>query len=105
MDYGWTRVTLRYWGRQFLSFLGVLATLLYVGSLVAAVGVGFTLHPFWLALTGVFALERVVTVRARGVRQMALAAPVVIEFVFDIFLQAVQARAFAQAFLGTERKW
>ncbi len=105
VDYGWTRVTLRYWGRQFLSFLGVLATLLYVGSLVAAVGVGFTLHPFWLALTGVFALERVVTVRARGVRQMALAAPVVIEFVFDIFLQAVQARAFAQAFLGTERKW
>ena len=72
---------------------------------VGASGVGFTLHPFWLALTGVFALERVVTVRARGVRQMALAAPVVIEFVFDIFLQAVQARAFAQAFLGTERKW
>ena len=72
---------------------------------MAAVGVGFTLHPFWLALTGVFALERVVTVRARGLRQMALAAPVVIEFVFDIFLQAVQARAFAQAFLGTERKW
>lgn len=105
VDYGWTRVTLRYWGRQLLSFLGVLATLLYVGSLVAAVTVGFALHPFWLALTGVFALERVVTVRARGVRQMVLAAPVVIEFVFDIFLQFVQARAFAQAFLGTERKW
>lgn len=105
VDYGWTRVTLRYWGRQALSLLGVLATLLYVGSLAAAVAVGFTIHPFWLALTGVFALERVVTVRARGVRQMALAAPVVIEFAFDIFLQAVQARAFAQAFLGTERKW
>ena len=104
-DYGWTRVTLRYWARQLLGFLGVLATLLYLGSLVAAVAVGFTLHPFWLALTGVFALERVVTVRARGVRQMVLAAPVVIEFVFDIFLQFVQARAFAQAFLGTERKW
>jgi poly-beta-1,6-N-acetyl-D-glucosamine synthase len=104
-DYGWTRVTGRYWGRQALSLLGVLATLLYVGSLVAAFAVGFTLHPFWLALTGVFALERVVTVRARGVRQMLLAAPVVIEFVFDIFLQLVQARAFAQAFMGTERKW
>lgn len=105
VDYGWTPVTRRYWGRQALSLLGVLATLLYVGSLVAAVGVGFAIHPFWLALTGVFALERVVTVRSRGLRQMALAAPVVIEFVFDIFLQAVQARAFAQAFLGTERKW
>lgn len=104
-DYGWTRVTLSYWGRQLLSFLGVLATLLYLGSLVAAVAVGFTLHPFWLALTGVFAVERVVTVRARGVRQMVLAAPVVIEFAFDIFLQFVQARAFAQALLGTERKW
>ncbi|KRF34627.1 glycosyltransferase [Nocardioides sp. Soil805] len=105
VDYGWTPVTRRYWGRQLLSFLGVLATLLYVGSLVAAIGIGFAIQPFWLALTGVFALERVVTVRSRGVRQMALAAPVVIEFVFDIFLQAVQARAFAQAFLGTERKW
>jgi poly-beta-1,6-N-acetyl-D-glucosamine synthase len=104
-DYGWTSVTLSYWGRQLLAFLGVLATLLYVGSLLAAVAVGFALHPLWLALTGVFALERVVTVRARGVRQMVLAAPVVIEFAFDIFLQLVQARAFAQAFLGTERKW
>jgi len=105
VDYGWTRVTRRYWGRQLLSLLGVLATFLYVGSLVAAVGAGFTLHPFWIALTGVFALERVVTVRSRGIRQMALAAPVVVEFVFDMFLQAVQARAFAQALLGTERKW
>lgn len=105
VDYGWTRVTLRYWGRQALSLLGVLATLLYLASLVVAVGVGFTLHPLWIAVTGVFALERVVTVRSRGWRQMALAAPVLVEFVFDMFLQAVQARAFAQALLGTERKW
>lgn len=105
LDYGWTPVTRRYWGRQLLSLLGVLATFLYAGSLVAALFVGFTLHPFWIALTGVFALERVITVRSRGIRQMALAAPVVVEFAFDMFLQAVQARAFAQALLGTERKW
>jgi biofilm PGA synthesis N-glycosyltransferase PgaC len=105
VDYGWTRVTLRYWGRQALSLLGVLATLLYLASLVVALGVGFTLHPLWIAVTGVFAVERVVTVRSRGWRQMALAAPVLVEFVFDMFLQAVQARASAQALLGTERKW
>lgn len=105
IDYGWTGVTRRYWGRQVMSLLGVAATLLYLASLALAVVVGFTLNPFWLALTGVFAVERVVTVRARGGRQMLLAAPVVIEFVYDIYLQLVQARAFAQVALGTERKW
>lgn len=105
LDYGWTPVTRPYWGRQLLSLLGVLATVLYVGSLLVGLAVGITLHPFWLALSGVFVVERVVTVRSRGWRQMLLAAPLVVEMVFDVFLQLVQARAFAQALLRTERNW
>lgn len=104
-DYGWTAVTRPYWGRQLLSLLGVLATLLYVGSIAVGLVVGMTFHPFWLALSLLFALERVVTVRARGWRQMLLAAPLVIEMAFDLFLQLVQGRAFVQAALRTERKW
>ncbi|WP_122816007.1 glycosyltransferase [Nocardioides pantholopis] len=105
LDYGWTPVTRRYWGRQALSALGVLATGLYLASLVVGLILGMEMHWFWLALTGVFALERVVTVRSRGPRQMLLGAVIVVEMAFDVFLQFVQARAFAQTSLGTERKW
>ena len=104
-DYGWSSVTRPYWGRQALSVLGVLATVLYVGSLLTGLFVGLAFHPFWLALSLIFVVERVVTVRARGWPQMLLAAPLVIEMTFDVYLQLVQGRAFAQAALGTERKW
>lgn len=104
-DYGWTPVTRAYWGRQLLSLVGVLATLLYVTSLAVGVVVGLTLQVFWLALSLVFVAERVVTVRARGWRQMLLAAPLVVEMAFDVFLQLVQGRAFWQAARGTERNW
>ena len=104
-DYGLTRVTLPYWGRQALSVLGVLATTLYLSSLVWGVFTAIALHPFWLGVSAIFALERVVTVRQRGWRQMLLAAPLVIEMVYDLFLQVVQAQAFAQAVFKRERRW
>ena len=105
VDYGWTPVTRPYWGRQLLSLVGVLATVLYVGSLALGLVIGLTLHAFWLALSLVFVAERVVTVRSRGWRQMLLAAPLVVEMAFDVFLQLVQGRAFWQAALGSERNW
>jgi cellulose synthase/poly-beta-1,6-N-acetylglucosamine synthase-like glycosyltransferase len=105
VDYGLTRVTVPYWGRQALAALGVLATVLYLGSLVWGLTSGLTLHPFWMAASVVFVLERVVTVRRRGWRQMLLAAPLVVEMVYDLFLQLVQAQALAQALLRHERRW
>ena len=105
VDYGWTSVTASYWGRQALSLLGVIATVLYLGSLLWGLVFGITLHPFWLAASLVFVVERVVTVRSRGWKQMCLAAPLVVEMVFDVFLQLVQAQAFVQAMLKSEKKW
>ena len=105
VDYGFTRVTAPYWGRQLLSLLGVLATLVYIASFAIAAFVGWRVHPFWLAVSLVFVLERVVTVRRRGWRQMLLAAPLVIEMVYDLFLQVVQARAFYQVVLRREKRW
>jgi biofilm PGA synthesis N-glycosyltransferase PgaC len=105
VDYGLTPVTASYWGRQVLSAVGLLATALYVGSLVWAAFAGIHLHPFWIAASIVFSVERIVTVRRRGWRQMVLAAPLVIEMSYDLFLQAVQAQAFTQAVLRRERKW
>ncbi|MGB3762445.1 MAG: glycosyltransferase family 2 protein, partial [Ornithinimicrobium sp.] len=74
LQYGLTRVTWRYWGRQILTALGLLVTVIYFGTIVWAltVGGGLHLHPFWVGITGVFVLERVLTVRYRGWRQMVL---------------------------------
>jgi cellulose synthase/poly-beta-1,6-N-acetylglucosamine synthase-like glycosyltransferase len=105
VDYGLTRITAPYWGRQVLGALGVLATVLYLASLLWGLVGGITLHPFWLAASAVFVLERVVTVRHRGWQQMVLAAPLVIEMVYDVFLQLVQAQALAQSLLRHERRW
>lgn len=104
-DYGLTRVTFSYWLRQLLSVLGLIATVLYLSAVVWGLVAGFQVHPFWLAVSIVFSIERIVTVRSRGWRQMLLAAPLVIEIFYDLFLQLTQARAFAQIALGRERKW
>jgi cellulose synthase/poly-beta-1,6-N-acetylglucosamine synthase-like glycosyltransferase len=105
--YGLTRVTLSYWGRQLLTFVGILVTAAYLLSLGWSLAVegAIHLHPLWLALSGLFILERVVTVRARGPLQMALAATLVVEMTFDLFLQAVHAKAIWDAAVNSERRW
>ena len=70
-----------------------------------AVDHGITFQPVWVAVTGVFMVERIVSVRRRGVKQMALASLLIVEMTFDIFLQAVQARAFWQALRGSATAW
>ncbi len=105
-DYGLTRITAPYWGRQLLSLLSVVATLVYLLTLSWTLAIGeFHWQPVWMAVTGIFVIERVVTVRSRGWRQMLIAAPIVIEMVFDVFLQLVQAWAFAQVALRRKATW
>jgi cellulose synthase/poly-beta-1,6-N-acetylglucosamine synthase-like glycosyltransferase len=106
-DYGLTRITLPYWGRQLFTLVGVLVTLVYFLSLgwSLATDGGIHVHPLWLAVTGIFLAERVVTVRARGPLQMVLAATLVVEMSFDVFLQAVHARAIWDALTNRERRW
>lgn len=107
LDYGLTPVTWRYWLRQVWTATGIAITFAYLASLVWGLLVvgSLALYPIWLTVTAVFIAERVITVRARGWRQMLLAAPLVIEMAFDVFLQAVQARAYAEALLRLERRW
>lgn len=106
-DYGWTSVTREYWARQLVSALGVLVTFVYLLALLYGLLVLREIHiyPLWAAVTGIFVLERVVTVRRRGPAQMALASILVVEMVFDVFLQLCQGRAFLESFLRTERRW
>jgi len=107
VDYGFTRVTAQYWGRQLMTHIGVLVTAIYLGSIawsLATTG-SVNLHPIWLAVTVIFTVERVVTVRERGAKQMVLAGVLVVEMAFDFYLQAVQAKAFWDSITRSERNW
>jgi poly-beta-1,6-N-acetyl-D-glucosamine synthase len=104
-QYGFTKVTRTYWARQLLTFVGVLVTAIYLTTLVVAFSTGgVNIKLFWLLLTLVFVVERVVTVRYRGWRQMALAATMY-ELLFDFYLQACHAKAYASALFRTARSW
>jgi len=48
-EYGLTRITLRYWGRQVLTHVGVLITAIYLATLLLTLAVYGTvhLHPLW----------------------------------------------------------
>ncbi|MGA7204383.1 MAG: glycosyltransferase family 2 protein [Specibacter sp.] len=106
VQYGWTKVTRPYWGRQFLSMIGVVVTLAYLASIGVAVGTGQGLHvhAFWMAVTAVFVIERVVTLRLRGWKHMLLAATMY-ETVIDLFLQAVHAKAYTDAIFNKKKVW
>ena len=104
-QYGVTRITWSYWGRQALSLLGVLVTVIYLGTLVwAAKTNSFTVQPFWLAITGIFVIERTVTVSDRGWKYM-LAAALLYEIFYDLFLQFVHLKAFTATFFRSQHSW
>lgn len=105
-DYGLTHVTWRYWGRQLLSLISVTATALYLGVLVWSVIAGtFHWQTFWVIVTAVFVVERAVSVRDRGWRQQLVGATLILEFPYDVWLQAVQAWAFLQVALRRKANW
>ncbi len=93
--YGLTRITLPYMVRQLAMYLGILAVSLFLLSSALFAAIGLLQFPtgWWLGLTGLFVVERMWTVRRCGWRAVVLAAPVVIEFGYDLFQQAVYLRA------------
>lgn len=104
-QYGLTRITWPYWARQLMALLGVLVTVVYLGTLVwAAFTHQLSMQPFWIAITGVFVIERMITVRDRGWKYM-LPAALMYEIVYDLFLQAVHARAYAAVLFRFQRSW
>ncbi len=107
VQYGLTRVTAKYWGYQIVTFVGVAVTAAYLCGIALSLTVdhAISLRPVWLAITAIFIAERIVTVRARGWRQMLVAATLLPEMVFDIFLQATHTKALADALRGKSRHW
>ncbi len=105
IQYGLTRVTARYWGRQIFSVLGLIVTALYLTSLIwFAIAGTITFQPIWMLVTAIFVAERSITVRDAGWRQMLLSATMY-ELILDLFLQAAHAKAYVQTVFNTNRKW
>lgn len=89
--FGLTRVTAPYAVRQALTGLGAAVFLLLV--VMTALSHSWAPSPFWLAIGSIFVAERIITVRSRGWRAMLLAASMIPETVFDLFLSAVYFKA------------
>jgi hypothetical protein len=102
---GLTRHTLKGWGLQAVAFADVFATLAYFGTLAASPWLGFHLHPLFIALTGVFAIERAITVRSRGWKAAFASMTVFGEWFYDLYLQAVQLRALWGPVWQTSKAW
>lgn len=104
--YGITRFTAKYWGLQVWGMAGIGVTLIYLLTLAVALAVGgVQFHVVWAVVTGVYVLERVITVSGRGWRQCLLAATLLVEMPYDLFLQAVQVKAATGAMLRTRATW
>jgi cellulose synthase/poly-beta-1,6-N-acetylglucosamine synthase-like glycosyltransferase len=106
-DYGLTCHTLEGWVRQTIAFLGATVSTLYIGSLLwfVILGSGVRIAPFWIAFTGFYAIERAITVKARGWRVAMASMLVIPEWFYDLFLQGVHIRALAETALRRERNW
>ena len=106
-NYGWTRVTAPYILRQGLAALSALLLTAYLTYLVlcGVLGVGVTPGVLGMALAAVFVAERTVTVRRAGIRSVLLAAPLVVELVYDVFQNVVYGACVVGALRRTRQQW
>lgn len=107
LDYGFTRVTRRYWFQQFM--LGYGASMMGLFLLLSVLNVtlfGFGTHWFWLSITALFVVERTVTAWARvGWKGRGMAALLVPELVYSLVLYAAFIHALVSVARGTRHEW
>lgn len=106
-DYGLTRVTAPYFGKQLMMGVGALAFALYLAfvalqlTYLGALGIS----PFWTAVGALFVVEKVVSVWRAGWPSRLLAAVLVVELLYDLFQHAVYFRALFDLALRREERW
>lgn len=105
-QYGFSKVTRPYFGQQAVMMIGVFAMWLFVAlTVLSVVTATFQIHLVWLAVGMIFVIERIVTVWAGGFKALAITVPLVIEFLYDMFLQAVIIASIFNMLLGRTAKW
>nr|WP_204975188.1 glycosyltransferase family 2 protein [Microbacterium esteraromaticum] len=104
--YGLTRYTAKHWFLQIWGLIGILATAIYLSTLVAAFVTGAVyLHWIWMAVTLIFVFERAITVSRRGWKQVLLAGVLIIEMPYDLYLQLIHLWALSASVLRTRATW
>jgi biofilm PGA synthesis N-glycosyltransferase PgaC len=106
-EYGWTKTTAPYFGKQAMMGGGALAFGLYLVFLVLELTVlgGVGISPFWTALGGVFVVEKVVSVWRAGWKARLIAALLIPELAYDVFQHCVFFRALADLAVRREERW
>jgi hypothetical protein len=105
--YGVTSATARYWLQQLGLGYGVLALFSYLAmTTMAYIAFGvYTVVVFWALMGLLFAVERTVTVWEGGWRARLLAAPLLLELGYAIFLQGVYVKSLFDIATGRSKSW
>ncbi|MFF4015460.1 glycosyltransferase [Streptomyces sp. NPDC001843] len=106
-DYGWTRVTARYFLQQFLMGFGALSFLVYLTFVTTYTALyGWPgLSPFWTAIGLVFMVEKTVSVRRAGPLAVLVAVLMIPEMLYDLFQHAVYFSSLWGLLRRSEQKW
>lgn len=106
-DYGWTRVTARYFVQQFLMGFGALSFLVYLTFMATYTTMygwpGYS--PFWTTIGLIFMVEKTVSVRRAGPRAVLVAALMIPEMLYDLFQHAVFFSSLWGLLRRSEEKW
>ena len=105
--YGLSLATLRYWSQQLGIGYGTIALTAYLTCMAVLIGAADTWvwFPFWLGVGVIFAVERVVTAWRSGVAERVLAALLIPELVYDLFLDVVFVYGLVQIALARRASW
>jgi cellulose synthase/poly-beta-1,6-N-acetylglucosamine synthase-like glycosyltransferase len=106
-DYGWTKVTARYFLQQIMMGFGALSFLVYLAFMTMTFTVyGWPgLSPVWTAIGSVFVVEKVVSVRRAGPAAVVVALLMVPEMLYDLFQHAVYFASLWGLARRSEERW
>ncbi|MFF3920208.1 glycosyltransferase [Streptomyces sp. NPDC001852] len=106
-DYGWTKVTARYFVQQFLMGFGALSFLVYLTFMAMTLSLyGWPgLSPFWTSIGLIFVLEKTVAVRRAGPLAVLVAVLMVPEMLYDLFQHAIYFTSLWGLLRRSEEKW
>jgi cellulose synthase/poly-beta-1,6-N-acetylglucosamine synthase-like glycosyltransferase len=105
--YGLTPATFRYWAQQLgISYSVIALSAFILLMLVTMLAVdAWVWFPFWLGLGVVFVVERVVSVWKGGWRARLLAAALLPETIFDMYLNIVYVKGVIDITVGRKATW
>lgn len=106
-QYGVTRTTLRYWGQQLgLGYSAIALSSFLLLMLITFLAVdNWVWFPFWLGVGAIFIVERMVSVWRAGWKGRILAALLIPELAYDMFLNAVFLKSLFDIAFNRSASW